>query len=327
MEAQRRSAANPATVVGVCNTPAERERGAAQLASRQHGVVTRAQLLSLGFSRGAINTRIRSARLTPLHRGVYRLGPIAAPHAREMAAVMAYGPGAVLSHCSAAVLWMLLPRRKQTEEPEVTVIGRRPRGRPGIRLHLARALDPSEARTCVGIPVTSPARTLLDIATSVPAAELERAVAEAQARRLATPRELSSVLANNPGHRGAAPLRRVLNGPRRLTRSEAELRFLSLVRRADLPQPESNIRLGRHEVDFLWREERLVVEVDGFAFHSSRVDFEHDRRRDAELQASGFRVMRVTWRQITDEPEATLVRLAQALVAGFTSASPQARGE
>lgn len=163
--------------------------------------------------------------------------------------------------------------------------------------------------------VTAPARTLLDLAEVVSSRELERAVAEAQVRGLVRISQLHAAIARAPGRHGAAPLRALLDadtGPA-LTRSEAEQRLLTLVRAARLRSPETNVRFGRYEVDFLWRAERLVLEVDGYAFHSSRAAFERDRLRDAELQLAGLRVVRVTWRQIVDEPEALVARLAQAL--------------
>jgi very-short-patch-repair endonuclease len=304
--------------------PSERERATANLASRQHGVITRRQLVSLGLSEDQTDNRLKTGRFQALHRGVYLLGAVAPPHAPVMAAVLACGRGAVGSHRTAAVLWLLLPAR-QSQVPEVTVAGRNPQRRRGIRIHRVAMLDPSEVGTCKGIPVTSPARTLLDIAAEVHIGELERALAEAQRRGLVTGRELSSVLARNRGRRGAPALRRVHEGSRALmTRSESERRLLALIRKAGLPQPEANIRVDRFEVDFFWREQRLVVEVDGFAFHSSRAAFERDRRRDGALQAVGIRVIRVTWRQIVNEPEATVALLARALM--LTPASPRGRG-
>ena len=145
--------------------------------------------------------------------------------------------------------------------------------------------------------------------------ELERAVADAQRRRLTTRGALVSVLARYPGRAGTRALRALLEtrGAPALTRSEAEERLLTLTRKGQLPAPDVNVRVGPYEVDFLWREARLVVEVDGFAFHRDRDAFEADRRRDAELAARGFNVIRVTWRRLIDEPEAVLVRIGQAL--------------
>jgi very-short-patch-repair endonuclease len=176
-------------------------------------------------------------------------------------------------------------------------------------------LLPDQTTTLKGIPITTPPRTLLDIGLEVSPRELERAVAEAQRRRLTNRSALLSLLARYRGRAGTRPLRVLLEGSDRpaLTRSEAEERLLALLRKARLPAPDVNERLGPHEVDFVWREAGLAVEVDGFAFHGDRAAFEADRRRDAELAARGFNVIRVTWRQIVDEPEATLVRIGQAL--------------
>jgi very-short-patch-repair endonuclease len=161
--------------------------------------------------------------------------------------------------------------------------------------------------------VTAPARTLLDLAAMVPIRDLERAVDEARIRRLVRPRQLLDVLDRSPGRRGAGTLRRLLDGDPTLTGSEAETRLLALLRAAGLPPTAVNARLGHYEVDFLWREQRLLVEVDGYAYHGTRAAFERDRARDADLQARGYRVMRVTWRQLVDQPEALIARIAQAL--------------
>ena len=291
------------------------ERRVATLAARQHGVVTRTQLVGLGLSADVIDRRLSTGRLRSLHRGVYMVGPMFPAHATEMAAVLACGPGAVLSHRSAASLWQLLPYPARPTLVDVTApeADRRPRG---IRVHRVRSLGKGETARVKRIPVTTPARTLLDLAADAAPRELEQAVAQAESRNLTNRRKLFSLLARYRGRGGTRALRALLERAARpaLTRSEAEERFLALVRSARLPAPDVNVLLGRHEVDFLWREEGLVVEVDGFAFHSSRASFEADRRRDAELAAQGLRVIRVTWRQIADQPEATLVSVAQALV-------------
>ena len=287
-----------------------------RLAARQHGVVTRAQLRGAGFTNRAIDRRLESGRLHRVHRGVYLAGHVVTPqHAREMSAVLAVAPNAVLSHRSAAWLWQLLPYPARPPSVDVTVWGRNAGRKPGIRIHRVLALGPGETRTCQRIPTTTPARTLIDLACQVSARELEQAMAQAQTRGLTSRRHLLALLARHPGRRGTAALRALLNGGSAavLTRSEAEERFLALVRKAQLPAPDVNVGLAGYEVDFLWREERLIVEVDGFAFHSSRAAFERDRLRDAELQAQGFRIIRVTWRQIVDHPEAMLVRIARTL--------------
>jgi very-short-patch-repair endonuclease len=287
------------------------EWAVARVAERQLGLVTRGQLAALGVGRGAVARRIESGRLHRVHRGVYRVGhPSPLPFSRELAAVLALGEGATLSHSSAAYAWALAPEPRGVVE--ITIPPDRRRTRAGIRAH--RSMLPSnDVTTCRGIPTTTPARTLVDLAAMSSSVELERAVADALRRRLVTRRDLKEAFVGS--RPGAAALRALLaraEGPA-LTRSEAEARMLALVRAARLPPPEHNVRVGRYELDLLWRDERLVVEVDGYAFHRGRASFERDRARDAQLTAAGLRVMRITWRQLVDEPEAVIARLAQGL--------------
>ncbi|HUH11513.1 MAG TPA: type IV toxin-antitoxin system AbiEi family antitoxin domain-containing protein [Longimicrobiales bacterium] len=284
------------------------------LAARQHGVVSRAQLLSAGVSPDAVDGRLERGQLRPLHRGIYLVGPIAPPRAREMAAHLACGPSAVVSHGSAAAIWGLTPPLDPSAAIDVIVRGGQRRSRRGIRVRRVPTVRAAEVTTIEGIPVTTPPRTLSDLAHSGPPRVLERALAEAYALRLVTPEGLRKLLTREKGRKGSCALRSFLGGSAPAwTRSEAEARFLALVRRGRLPEPQANVVVRGYEVDFLWRSERLVVEVDGFAFHSSARSFELDRRRDAVLTGAGLRVVRVTWRQIASEPDAVLVRLAQAL--------------
>lgn len=250
-----------------------------------------------------------------MHRGVYLVGPVIPPLAQEMGAVLAWGDGVVLSHGSAAGLWQLLPHPARDRAVDVTVPVRHAKGRSGIRVHTARGLPPDERTNLKGLPITSPARTLLDLASDATPRDLEQAVAEAERRHLASRSGLAALLARYPARPGTRALRALIEAHERpaLTRSEAEERLLALLRRAELPAPDVNVRLDPYEVDFLWREAGLAVEVDGFAFHADRARFEEDRRRDADLAARGLQVIRVTWRQIVNQPEATLVRIAQAL--------------
>lgn len=287
------------------------------IAARQHGVVGRAQLLASGLTPRMVASRVAAGRLRPLHRGVYLLGGLRGPlepeRAREMAAVVACGTGAVLSHRSAAWLWGVLSRPDPAAPVEITIPTRARRGRPGIRVR--RSGLSGETTRFDGIPVTNPARTLRDLSSLVSAPELDRAAARFERRGLIDPSEMSFLPARHRGRPGAPLLRAALwcgDGPA-LTRSRAEERFLDLVRGGRLPRPRTNTVVRGHEVDFLWPVEKLVVEVDGFRFHGSRGSFEDDRRRDAELVAAGLRVLRVTWRQIAEEADATLVRVAQAL--------------
>ncbi|MFW5947428.1 MAG: type IV toxin-antitoxin system AbiEi family antitoxin domain-containing protein [Gemmatimonadota bacterium] len=294
-------------------TKADQTIGA--LAARQHGVVTRRQLIDVGLSPSAVDRRVKQRWLHPLHRGVYAVGPIRSPRTKEVAAVMACGPSAVVSHRSAAALWGLVPG-DPSADVEV-IVPRGDRRRPGIRIRYIRTLRTDEVTRLDGIRVTRPARTLLDLAACSRPRQLERATAEAFARNLTTPARLRSVLRRHPRTAGIAKLRSLVEGEAPLrTRSEAEEQFLALVRKSQLSRPQSNVSVCGYEVDFLWRPERLVVEVDGRGPHSSPRAFERDRRRDAELTAAGMRVVRVTWRQITEEPLAVIARLAQALARG-----------
>jgi very-short-patch-repair endonuclease len=230
-----------------------------------------------------------------------------------MAAMLACGEGAALSHNSAASIWGI--RTPRPGPVDVTLPSRSNRSRSGIRLHRARALDPSDLRHHDGLLLTAPARTLIDLAQAISHRDLDRAYEQALVLGIMRSAELQTTLERSPGRRGAPAIRALLNLDRRsaLTRSEAEMRLLSLLRDAELTPTDVNVRVGRHEVDFLWRPERLVVEVDGFTYHASRAAFERDRLRDANLQAAGYRVVRITWRQLQERPAAVVARLAQAL--------------
>lgn len=300
---------------GVVQVDGSGDVAVARLASAQRGVVSYRQLAVAGLGRGAIAHRLANGRLHRLHRGVYLVGhPVPPPLAREVAALLACGNDAVLSHQTAGALWGIVDAATGVD---VVVSSGDPRGHAGIRVHRVRPLDAVDVRRHQRLPITSPARTLMDLAAVLGDRALERAVNEALVRRLTSEAELQATLRRLPGRRGVPLLRALLErsaGPA-LTRSEAEVRLLDLVRRGQLPRPETNVAVLGHEVDVLWRSQRLVVEIDGYAFHSSRAAFERDRARDAKLLASGWRVLRITWRQLVDEPEAALVRIA-GLLAG-----------
>ncbi len=280
------------------------------LAGRQHGVITTAQLVEAGWSRHAIAHGVRTGWLRRVHRGVYLVGPLETPLTAAMAATLAAGRGALLSHHPAAVLWGLRPPRPGPIH--VTVIARDVRS-PEFRTHRVADLDRHDATRRHGIPVTSPARTLLDLAIQATTNELDRATNEARIHHLVTHHSLNEQFRRYPRHRGTQALREAIRADPAFTRSEAERRALELIRRAQLPAPEANAQLHGHEVDLLWREHRLVVEIDGYAFHSSRRSFERDRRKDRELGDAGYRVLRLTWREVTEQAEATAAALATAL--------------
>jgi very-short-patch-repair endonuclease len=285
------------------------------LAARQHGVVARAQLLAAGVTNEVVEARVRRAWLHRVHRGVYRVGPLVAQNARVMAAVLVCGEGTVVSGRSAAELWRMIRRSKEESPVEVIVAGRHPLPRPGVVIRQAHSLRAEEVTVLDGIPIATPARTLYDLASLAHQRELESALAEALLQRLVGRADVLALLDRHASRPGASRLRALVTADKVIgaTRSEAEERFLALIRKAQLHDPATNVELGGYQVDFLWRRERLVVEVDGQAYHSSRRRFESDRRRDADLVAAGMRVMRVTWSQIVSEPEALVARVAQAL--------------
>lgn len=292
------------------------ENRIAVVAQRQHGVVTRTQLLELGLSPGALRCRVRSGTFRILHRGVYLVGPIMPPHARAMAAALACGPEAIVSHRSAAALWDLVPPPPPDAPVEITAVGTYHRSRASVRIRRTSELAPDERCVLAGIPVTAPGRTLIDLATVVDARRVERAVARAERESILNRSGLAALIERYAGKPGVRVLRSIVHqgaGPA-LTRSEAEERFIDLVRTARLPMPETNVRVGRYEVDFLWRSRRLAVEVDGYRFHSARARFEHDRRRASHLASLGIQVIPLTWSQIVDDGVATAVQLGQALL-------------
>ena len=235
------------------------------------------------------------------------------PHGRELAAVLACGRRAFVSHRTAAALWMLVA--DAPHRVDVTVLrGWKPQ-RPGIAVRSTSSLVRRDVRLLDGIPITSPARTVLDLAGLVGEDELERAVAQAEVRMLVRIEDLVDQLGRHPRRPGTAALRDVLavpGGPA-LTRSRAEARLLSLLRKSSLPVPKVNTWIGPYQVDLLWEEERLVLEFNGFAFHTDRHSFERDRLRDAELQSRGYRVIRVTWRQLIRDADSLIDRIARTL--------------
>jgi very-short-patch-repair endonuclease len=293
---------------GLFDTPGD--LAVAALAERQDGVVSRVQLLAAGLGQGAIEHRVRRGRLHRIHWGVYAVGHRRlTPRGRFRAAVLACGgpDRAVLSHRSAAAVWDLLPSPAQFE----IITRRESRARSGIRVHRSRTLTAADITTHDGLPVTTVARTLLDLATMLTPHRLERVVHRAAHLQILDAAQFPSC--TPPGLRAA--LHTLTTGDPQLTRSKLEERFLILILDAQLPRPEVNARVGGHEVDFLWRDHRLVVETDGAATHLTRPAFEEDRRRDAELQAQGYRVLRFTWRQVVEQPRATIATVAQLLAA------------
>jgi hypothetical protein len=267
-----------------------------RLAEQQHGVVSRTQLLETGIDRHAIGRRMMRGQLHVIHRGVYASGHRSlTSDGRWMAATLAAGPCAVSSHRAVAAILLLMPSRYL----EVTAPTRR--SRPGIRIHYA-SLPPDEITTVRGIPVTTVPRTLLDLAAVLPKHKLERAFHEAEENLLTDPPSLPVLLDRYPGQQGTPAIRALLVAGAEVTRSELEARFRTFIAEFGLQPPELNVWLlvdgSWFECDCLWRRERLVVELDGRAFHGTAAAFERDRARDRRLSAAGWRVIRVTWRQL-----------------------------
>lgn len=284
--------------------PSSPDRATAELAAAQHGVVARAQLERLGLSSAAIGRRVDACRLHRVHRGIYAVGhPLLTAEGRLMAAVLACGDGAVLSHRSAASLLALRP--SATARVDVTVPsrgGRKPRA--GIAVHRPKSLPAEHLTRHHGIAVTTPARTLVDLAAVVDQASLRRAVDRAETLRLFDLRAVQAVLDLDPRRAGSRALVEILGlgTSAALTRSELEDRFLELCAAERIERPIVNARVGPYEVDFLWPRHRLVVETDGHRHHGTRDAFERDRARDARLVVAGYRVLRFTFRQVTREP-------------------------
>jgi very-short-patch-repair endonuclease len=291
------------------------------LAAKQHGVVSRAQLLELGMHAEAIKYRVRRGRLHSVHRGVYAVGrPQLTRRGTLLAAVLSCGPGAALSHEAAAEVLGI--RRQKAGAIDVTVPRAR-RGRPGIRIHRA-ALPANERTERHGIPVTSVVRTLVDLATGLRRDELEAAVNEADRLDLIDPEHLREALDDTAGRRGAARLRGLLD--RRsftLTESALERRFLAIVRRAGLPLPLTQQQVNGFRVDFWWPKCQLVVETDGLRYHRTPAQQARDRRRDQAHVAAGLTPLRFTHAQVAYEP-AEVERILRAAATRAPTAHPSA---
>jgi very-short-patch-repair endonuclease/predicted transcriptional regulator of viral defense system len=291
----------------------------ARLAMGQHGVVAAAQLRHLGLSENAVGKWARKGRLHRVHRGVYAVGHgRVTREGRWMAAVLAYGPKAVLSHRSAGALWGL--RSDNRARTDVSVPSRSARSRPGIDVHGSVTLAPEDCTREEGIPCTTVARTLLDLGEVLDHRGLERAIEQAEVLRVFDLRAVEDVLERANGRRGAAVLRAVLAGLEEpaLTDTALEERFLMLCRAATLPSPEVNVWLDIDELpavkaDFLWRAERLVIETDGWESHGTRQAFERDRRRDERLKLAGYELLRFTWRRIIADPSGVMRTVVELL--------------
>lgn len=291
-----------------------RDEAIGRLADRQHGVASRAQLLAGGVSAQTIGRAVRSGRLRRLFPGVYAVGHAALR--REgwwKAALLVAGEDAVLSHRSAALLWDLV--RGQALPVELTTTGKAGRTQPRIVAHRMK-LHPEESMACDGLRVTTPARTIVDLAPRLSPRSLRATVERAQDLRRFRPAEIRAITERAPRRPATRPLSdllEILQPDADRARSHLERLFLILVRRAGLPRPAVNETISRHARDFVWPEQRLVVEVDGYRYHSSKRAQQRDRRRDRELTALGWRPIRFTYEEVAFEPGDVARELAALL--------------
>ncbi len=292
------------------------DREIARLAACQHGAIAHWQLTELGFSRHQIDLRAQSGRLHRLYLSVYAVGHVRlSREGRWLAAVLACGPEAVLSHAGAVALWGLRPW--EGGRVDVTVPGRTRRGQRDIRVHNVRTLHRADRAKRDGIPVTSVHRALLDFAEVAHRQQLRLAIEAADRKDLFDLREIDELCARCGGRRGLKPLKAVLaemREPTPWTRSELECRTLALLREAGIPEPQVNVLVAGELVDLYWPGTTpLVIELDGWEFHRSRAQFEKDRRRDARLQVRGCWTMRITQWRIEREPQAVVADVISLL--------------
>jgi hypothetical protein len=262
-------------------------------ADENHGVVARHELIAMGIGRGAIEHRVRTGRLRPVYPGVYAVGHAAlTDHGRWMAAVKACGPGAALSHQSGGALSNL----RRSASPIIHVTTPRRASPRGIRVHRVRPLHPDDVAVVDRVPVTSIARTLLDLADVLPLRQLIRAIEQAERLQLFDLRAIEQLLARSNGRR-VKTLRAAIaavNGEPPRVNSDWERDLLDFCDDHDIPRPELNVIVEGYEVDALWREKKLIVELDSYAFHRSLRAFEDDRRKYAALQLAGYMVLPLT---------------------------------
>ncbi len=291
-----------------------RDAAIAVLAGRHRTILSHEQLTALGCSRRVIAHWVHRGRFQSVFHGVYSVvrGELP-PLAREQAALIACGEHAFLSHGTSAAIWGLL--RTLPIEVEVSVVGRRCSSRKGIRVHEIRAINRREVTRHEGLWVSTPARAVLELAATGTTDEVTRAIDEGLAHRLFSPNELRAVLAGNRPCRGAARLDAILGDETAtaLSRSRKEKRLLRGLRDARLPMPETNVKFGRFEADFLWRRERLVVEVDGYPFHRGPAAFNRDHEKDLVFRGAGLDVLRFTGDHVEKQLTMVLARIAGEL--------------
>jgi hypothetical protein len=298
----------------------------ARIAAEQWGVLSLDELRACGLSRNAVVVRARNGLLHRMHTAVYAVGHPNPPlEGRWLAAVKACGADAVLSHFSAAALWDLV--RWDDRWPEVSVVGPGTRAHPGLRVHRTATLGVPDVTRHRGIPVTSPARTLLDLASLLDYRPLRRTVRQAQSLRRVNIQQLTEVLGRLRPRRGVHNLARIVATGPAPTRSELEDIVLELILRGGFAHPDVNVplSLGERRIvpDFRWPAKHLVIEADGAAWHDHKIAREDDAERQALLEAHGERLLRITWHQAIARPTETLARLRAAGAPPVDRASDQ----
>jgi hypothetical protein len=301
-----------------------------RLAEGQHGVFATWQLLAQGISERTIHVRRDAGLLVPLHHGVFALGHKSLDRdGRSMAAALACGPGAVLSHFSAGRLWGLCGTKGPIEVLRQSG-GFHPRGHQGVRLHQTRRLESYEVTVERGIPVVVMERVLLDLAARTDAKWLERSFVRAYKRDDFSWPRLMRIISRRRGCKGVGKLRRIALevDPEALeTRSPPEVDFLSLWRGMEQSTPAVNVLVEGHLVDFLWSEQKVIVETDSWSFHGDHLAFEKDHQRDVELTAAGYDVHRTTAKMLEHDPQPFLQNVRRALLTRTASNSlPAGRG-
>jgi very-short-patch-repair endonuclease len=288
----------------------------ARICHRQHGLITLEQLEALGLTVQTIHERLIAGRIHRIHQRVYSLTPgVMTQRGKFMAAVLACGPGAVLSHRSAAYLWGLVD---SWEPPiDVTAPNRRGRSPDGVAAHRDGSLQPIDKTTLYGVPCTTVARTVLDFAGVEPDWKVRRVVAQGEVLQILDKAKLRALLKRSRRRRGVARLRLILDTihpQTKRTRSELERLFLEMCARREVPEPEVNVWLAtpsgeRYQADFLWRDSKLIMEADSRRFHDTDSAFVSDRKRRQQLELAGWRVSQCTWEEVEVEPR----RLAQTI--------------